>query len=326
MNTYYPIHILVAVPCPPSIRDRFSTQFGSQCHFTFINSSQTIPESLLRHTDVIIGEPDEPDLLKAPRLKCLQLTWAGADKYARMKRLPSHLTITNASGAFGIIISEYVIGTIIALYRSFSVYSHHQAAHTWLPSDNCGTIYKKTVLILGTGDIGSSLAHRLKAFDTSIIGFRRHPNHRALPGFDEVIGSDQLDLKLKTADIVVGCLPNTSETIGLFDEKRLRLMKKEALLINVGRGSLIKNDALLHVLKEGHLKGVALDVSEIEPLPKASPLWDLPNVFITPHIAGPSFGGNTDVEQAIWNLCFENIERFLAGQVLNHIVDLRQGY
>lgn len=143
---------------------------------------------------------------------------------------------------------------------------------------------------------------------------------------DEVIGSDQLDLKLKTADIVVGCLPNTSETIGLFDEKRLRLMKKEALLINVGRGSLIKNDALLHVLKEGHLKGVALDVSEIEPLPKASPLWDLPNVFITPHIAGPSFGGNTDVEQAIWNLCFENIERFLAGQVLNHIVDLRQGY
>ena len=113
MNTYYPIHILVAVPCPPSIRDRFSTQFGSQCHFTFINSSQTIPESLLRHTDVIIGEPDEPDLLKAPRLKWLQLTWAGADKYARMKRLPSHLTITNASGAFGIIISEYVIGTII---------------------------------------------------------------------------------------------------------------------------------------------------------------------------------------------------------------------
>ena len=98
MNTYYPIHILVAVPCPPSIRDRFSTQFGSQCHFTFINSSQTIPESLLRHTDVIIGEPDEPDLLKAPRLKWLQLTWAGADKYARMKRLPSHLTITNASG------------------------------------------------------------------------------------------------------------------------------------------------------------------------------------------------------------------------------------
>ena len=74
MNTYYPIHILVAVPCPPSIRDRFSTQFGSQCHFTFINSSQTIPESLLRHTDVIIGEPDEPDLLKAPRLKWLQLT------------------------------------------------------------------------------------------------------------------------------------------------------------------------------------------------------------------------------------------------------------
>ena len=72
MNTYYPIHILVAVPCPPSIRDRFSTQFGSQCHFTFINSSQTIPESLLRHTDVIIGEPDEPDLLKAPRLKWLQ--------------------------------------------------------------------------------------------------------------------------------------------------------------------------------------------------------------------------------------------------------------
>ena len=149
MNTYYPIHILVAVPCPPSIRDRFSTQFGSQCHFTFINSSQTIPESLLRHTDVIIGEPDEPDLLKAPRLKWLQLTWAGADKYARMKRLPSHLTITNASGAFGIIISEYVIGIYYCTcIDSFSVYSHHQQLTLGFHLTIVARFTKKTVLIL----------------------------------------------------------------------------------------------------------------------------------------------------------------------------------
>ena len=326
MHLFDKINVLITVPCSSPIRAQLAARFDTRCQFAFIDSSQNIPESLLHSANVIIGEPDESDIVKAPHLKWIQLTWAGADKYTRMKHLPKQLTITNASGAFGTIISEYVVGAIIALYRSFPNYYRNQQQHLWMKSDSSDTISGKKVLILGTGDIGSGLAHRLKAFGTHIIGLRRNPKANALPDFDEIYGLSQLDVMLKKADIVVGCLPNTSETSGLFDEQRLRLMKKDALLINVGRGSLIKNDALVQVLKAGHLKGVALDVSEIEPLPENSPLWDMPNVCITPHIAGPSFGGNSDVENTIWNLCMQNLERFLDGEILEHVVDLKQGY
>lgn len=326
MNSFAQINILITVPCCPHIRAQLAARFDTRCQFTFIDSSQNIPEALLRSADVIIGEPDESDILKAAQLKWLQLTWAGADKYTHMKHLPEQLTITNASGAFGTIISEYVIGAIIALYRSFPDYYRNQQQHLWMKSDSSDTIYGKTVLILGTGDIGTGLAHRLKAFGTHIIGLRRNPKANALPDFDEIHVLSRLDDMLKKADIVVGCLPNTTETAGLLDERRLRLMKKDALLINVGRGSLIKNADLIRVLKDGNLKGVALDVSEIEPLPENSPLWDMPNVFITPHIAGPSFGGNSDVENAIWDICMGNLERFLDGKKLEHVVDLKQGY
>lgn len=326
MHLFNKINVLITVPCSSPIRAQLTARFDTRCQFTFIDSSKNIPESLLHSANVIIGEPDEADIIKATQLKWLQLTWAGADKYTRMKHLPEPLTITNASGAFGTIISEYVIGAIIALYRSFPDYYRNQQQHLWMESDSSDTIYGKTVLILGTGDIGMRLAHRLKAFGTHIIGLRRNPKASAIPDFDEIHGLSQLDDMLKKADIVVGCLPNTSETSGLLDEQQLRLMKKDALLINVGRGSLIKNDALVQVLKVGHLKGVALDVSEIEPLPEDSPLWDMPNVFITPHIAGPSFGGNSDVENTIWNICMQNLERFLSGETLEHVVDLKQGY
>ena len=327
MHLLNKINVLITVPCSSPIRAQLTARFDTQCQFAFIDSSKNIPESLLHFANVIIGEPNEADIIKATQLKWLQLTWAGADKYTRMKHLPEQLTITNASGAFGTIISEYVIGAIIALYRSLPDYYRNQQQHLWMESDSSDTIYGKTVLILGTGDIGTRLAHRLKAFGTHIIGLRRNPKASAIPDFDEIHGLSQLDDMLKKADIVVGGVCQiASETSGLLDEQRLRLMKKDALLINVGRGSLIKNDALVQVLKAGHLKGVALDVSEIEPLPEDSPLWDMPNVFITPHIAGPSFGGNSDVENTIWNICMQNLERFLNGETLEHVVDLKQGY
>ena len=326
MHSFNKINVLITVPCCSDIRTRLASRFDIQCQFTFLESGQNIPEPLLHSADVIIGEPDEADILKTTQLKWLQLTWAGADKYTRMKHLSEHLTITNASGAFGIIISEYVVGAIIALYRSFPQYGQNQRHHLWQKDVSSDTICGKTVLILGTGDIGTRLAHRLKAFDTHIIGLRRNPIASVLPDFDEVHGLCQLDDMLKKADIVVGCLPHTPETAGLLDERRLHLMKKDALLINVGRGSLIKNNDLIHVLKSGRLKGVVLDVSEIEPMPTDSQLWDMPNVFVTPHIAGPSFGGNSDVENTIWNICIQNLERFLNSEPLEHVVNLKDGY
>lgn len=142
--------------------------------------------------------------------------------------------------------------------------------------------------------------------------------------FDEVYDLTALDQQLQKADIVIGCLrehrkqrPSELRT-AVFHEK-------DAILVNVGRGSLIPTEDLIRVLEEGHLKGAVLDVFETEPLPETSPLWNMENVLITPHIAGPSFGGNAEVQDMIWNICMENMERYLNGKIKN-IVRLKDGY
>lgn len=169
----------------------------------------------------------------------------------------------------------------------------------------------------------------MKAFETHVTGIKRTavPEHlQQMKEFDEVYDLTALDQQLQKADIVIGCLPGTPETKGLLNYERLYSMKKDAILVNVGRGSLIPTEDLIRVLEEGHLKGAVLDVFETEPLPETSPLWNMENVLITPHIAGPSFGGNAEVQDMIWNICMENLERYLNGKKLKNIVRLKDGY
>ena len=275
----------------------------------------------------MIGEPEESELRKAENLHWIQLTWAGADKYTKMKIFPETITLTNASGAFGKIISEYVIGNIIALYRGLPVYWKNKQECLWVQNRSSDTIYGKNVLILGTGDIGKNIAHRMQAFETHVTGIKRtavSEHSQQLKDFDEVYDLTALDQQLQKADIVIADVP--LETKGLPNYDRLHSMKKDAVLINVGRGSLIPTEDLIRALQEDHLKGAVLDVFETEPLPETSLLWNMENVLITPHIAGPSFGGNAEVQDMIWNICMENLERYLNGKELKNIVRLNEGY
>ena len=325
-NTAKKIKVLIKPQCDVEIRNRFITKFGEKCEFVFAENETG---DSITTAEVVIGEPEEPELQKAGKLRWVQLTWAGADKYTKMKTFPTGVTLTNASGAFGKIISEYVIGNIIALYRGFPVYWKNKKERLWVQNRSSDTIYGKNVLILGTGDIGRNIAHRIKAFETNVTGIKRtavseHPGQ--LKDFDQIYDLTALDLQLQKADIVIGCLPGTLETKGLLNYDRLHSMKKEAILVNIGRGSLIPTEDLIRVLEEDRLKGVVLDVFETEPLPETSPLWNMENVFITPHIAGPSFGGNAEVQDMIWNICMENMERYLNGEKLKNIVRMMEGY
>ena len=320
------IQVLIKPQCNAEIQNQFATKFGDQCEFTF-QGKET--EDAIATAEVVIGEPEEEEILKAENLRWIQLTWAGADKYTKMKAFPTGVILTNASGAFGKIISEYVIGNIIALYRELPNYWKNKQNHLWVQNRSSETIYGKNILILGTGDIGRNIAHRMKAFETHVTGIKRTavPEHlQQMKEFDEVYDLTALDQQLQKADIVIGCLPGTSETKGLLNYERLYSMKKDAILVNVGRGSLIPTEDLIRVLEEGHLKGAVLDVFETEPLPETSPLWNMENVLITPHIAGPSFGGNAEVQDMIWNICMENMERYLNGKKLKNIVRLKAGY
>lgn len=268
--------------------------------------------------EIIIGQP--PEDMSGVRL--LQSTNAGVEKL--LAGIPEGVIITNATGAFGEVISEYIIGGILALCRDLFQYREQQRRHIWRDIPHGLLLCGRNALILGCGDIGASTAEKLRAFGMNVTGIRRSP--APTRGFDRVFGMDMLDELLPEADLLICCLPHTPGTAGLLSESRIALMKRGAVLVNVGRGSLLDEAALVNALKSGRLSGAVLDVFAQEPLPESSPLWDMENVLITPHVSGPSFGHFPEVERRIAGICADNISRFLAGKPLVNVVDRSRGY
>ena len=317
--------ILVKVSTDEEIREEFLECFSNRAEIIFCDGE--ISESDLKTATVIVGEPDENELSLAENLKLLQLTWAGADKFLKMKNFTQSTTLATASGAFGEVISEYVIGGILALYRDFHFYIKNQQNHIWQKRETVETISGKTVLVLGTGDIGRTTAKKLKTLGVKeIFGIRRKSKEDFLENFDEIFDIVELETLLPKADIVVCCLPETNATIGVLNEEMLSLMKENSVLVNVGRGSLIVTSDLIEILKQNKIKGAVLDVFESEPIPQGSEIWDMENVIITPHIAGPSFSGDEATKDKIWKICFENIESYLCGGTLKNVVDFDREY
>ena len=277
------------------------------------SGTETVPGA-----EIIVGQPPE-DLSGA---KLLQSTNAGVEKL--LSRIPEDVIITNVTGAFGVVVSEYIIGGVLALSRRLFRYREQQRRHIWqeIPDENL--LYGKNALILGCGDIGTATAEKLRAFGMNITGIRRSP--APTHGFDRVFGMDMLGELLPETDLLICCLPHTPETIGLLSASRIALVKRGALLVNVGRGSLIDESALISALENGRLSGAVIDVFALEPLPESSPLWDIKNVLITPHISGPSFGHFPEVERRIAGICADNISRYLSGNPLVNVIDRSGGY
>lgn len=313
-------NILVLVHADDAVRERLRA-FGG-CNIIFADKCG-VTEEVVRVADAMIGEPTPEQLRSAESLGWLQLTWAGADRYTAMPELAESVTLTNASGAFGEIISEYVLGAAISHFRRFAEYGKLQRLHRW--QKLCGSsLSGKRALILGKGDIGTCVARRMRMFGVHTVGVNRRGGGSG--DFHELHSVRALDSLIGTADIIVGCLPGTPETAGLITPARLALMRKDSLLINVGRGSLVSCDNLAAALSAGRPGGAVIDVADTEPIPDDSPIWDMENVMITPHIAGPSFGGDASTTEKIWDICEENIRRFLDGRELLHKVDRALGY
>lgn len=275
--------------------------------------------------EVIIGFPPIPRLAAATNLKWLQIPWSGADGYADHPDFPKHVTLTNATGAFGRPIAEYAFAAVFSLMRRFHQYRdrQHDAQWQWLGDEMTPT--GKHVLILGAGDIGTNVAALFKKFDCKATGVRRVV--RDCPAnFDTVITLEQAEDVLPEADIVICCMPDTPLTRGWLSRPRLEKLKSTAILVNVGRGSLIDHDALADILQAGKIFGAALDVTSPEPLPAEHPLWKCPNAMITPHISGNTFKGLKDKEEFFFRVCRENLALYLQGQPLKNQVDLSTGY
>ncbi len=269
----------------------------------------------------------KPDLLHrvlaaAPHLRWHQTLSAGVNHILTPTYLQRDITLTNGAGTFAIPIAEFVLTYILFHAKNLSLLLQLQAEHTWqrsieLPMQEvCG----KTLLILGAGHIGQEIAQRAHAFGMRIWGARRHP--QPTPGFEQVVGMDEWKTLLPAADYVVLATPLTPETKGMINAETLRLMRPTSYLINIARGAVVEEAALLTALQEGWIAGAGLDTFLVEPLPAESPFWSLPNVFVTPHCSGFS----PQIAERAIGLFLDNFNRYRTGEPLRNVVDKTLGY
>ncbi|MBQ6798369.1 MAG: D-2-hydroxyacid dehydrogenase, partial [Oscillospiraceae bacterium] len=298
-----PIPALITGRMPDYLMEKVATE-----GYDFRHVEDPSDEELAR-AEVIVGFPSVPRLAAAKNLKWLQIPWSGADGYADHPDFPQHVLLTNATGAFGRPIAEYAFAAVFTLMRRFHLYRDNQNARVWQRMGDEMSPTGKHVLILGAGDIGSNAAALFKLLGCRITGVRRVV--REVPqNFDRMVTLEEAEAVLPEADIVICALPNTPLTRGWFDARRLSLLKKTAVFVNVGRGTLVDHGALARLLEEGKILGAAMDVTDPEPLPAEHPLWGCKNALITPHVSGQTFLGLRDKEEFFFSLCKENLERY----------------
>lgn len=269
-----------------------------------------------------------PEEFKSARkLSWVHTAAAGVGRNLFPEMVASEVVLTNSSGVHAIPISEHVIGLLLSLSRKLNVAMKLQAERKWREelivdeNDLPGEISGKTMGVIGVGAIGGAVAERAKALGMRVLGIKRDTK-KPVPRVDELFPPEQVDRLLEQSDVVVIAAPLTEETRGLISEARLRKMKRTAFLINIARGRIIVQEALIKALKEGWIKGAGLDVFEEEPLPEASELWDLPNAVLTPHVAGAT----PEYWPRVAKLFAENLRRFLDGKELVNVVNKKLGY
>lgn len=207
--------------------------------------------------------------------------------------------------------------------KNLARYIEVQRNHDFTNLGGVNTVSISKVLSVGMGDIGSNFAQKMHALGAEVYGVRRSV-HDTPDYVKKMYTMDNMDEILPECDIVALSLPETAETIHLFDEERLRKMKKGAILINVGRGTAIVTDALYKIMKEEYLSGACLDVTDPEPLPRNHPLWNTKHVYITPHISG-RFNAQVTFDKVL-NIFYTNLMNYLEKKPLDHIVDKKLGY
>ncbi|MDR1128873.1 MAG: D-2-hydroxyacid dehydrogenase [Treponema sp.] len=283
-------------------------------------------EKVLDRIEIAFGDIPFELVPKMPGLKWLQLWSAGADilqAIPELKTLPFRMTTT--SGIHGQQIAEHVFGLILARARKMDRVFRNQGGHIWdkPKMGEMSTLRGKAMLILGYGAVGEKVALAALAFGMKVTGLRRRAAEVSADGLGvTVMPAARLYEALGQADYVVNILPHTAETEHSFGKKEFDSLRPQAVYVSVGRGKTTCETALVEALKSGGLAAALLDVTETEPLPKDSPLWDLENALITPHYAG----FHEDYNALAMEVALDNLGRYFRGETLRNLVDKGAGY
>ena len=291
----------------------------------FDNEEELLKSEDYANVEIVFGEPERSTIYSMKNLRWIQMTWAGANKYTSVPDFPDHIVLTSASGAYGCVISEYIVSGILALYKNLFSYRAQMKSGGWNRIEGEETLEGKRVLILGTGNIGQETAKKLRCFGAYTVGICRTPGNKPL-SFDEIYTIDSVDTQLQSADVVIIALPGTAETQGMFDAERIKKMKANVILVNVGRGFVVNTDELTNALQNGLLRGAVLDVTDPEPLPEKHPLRSMENVLLTPHISGIGWGENKFTRKRILDIFCENLKRDKNNEPKKNIIDFSKGY
>ncbi|MGH2560731.1 MAG: D-2-hydroxyacid dehydrogenase [Thermomicrobiales bacterium] len=315
--------LVISAPLSDEAIDHLRQRFAD---VQFVRANAESMHHELADADAVVAWGLSPaDLAAAPKVRWLQTVGAGVDGVLSPELLASDIVVTNNSGVHSHNMAEHVFALMLAFARRLPFLLRGQIAHEW--RDEAGRrgvfeLHGQTLLLVGLGDIAQATAKRAEAFGMTVNAVRRRPDLPVPPHVSTMYGIDRLPEALPLADHVVSTLPLTSRTRGLFDTDTLAHMKPSAFLYNLGRGPVIDSAALITSLKKGGLAGAGLDVTDPEPLPGDSPLWDMENVIITAHTSGST--------PKYWSRALpileENIARFRDGRPLINVVDRVEGY
>ncbi len=317
------VKVLVAFP----LDEKYMAQIREISGVDVVRATE--PDEILKEiedAEVLFSNKITPEQFsRAKKLRWIQSPFVGVDSLLIEEVKKSDVVVTCARGIHASQSSDHVFALILAFARKLPELLEDQRRKVWkvrhpIPFEPLDELKGKTLGIIGLGTIGREIARKGKCFGMRVIGVKRNPSE--VEYVDEVYGMDGMEKVLKESDYLVLCTPLTPETTNLIGREELRNMKRTAYLINIARGEVVDEDALITALKERWIAGAALDVARTEPLPETSELWELDNVIITPHVAG-STPYYWERATAIF---VENLRRFLRGEELINVVDKEKGY
>jgi len=314
-------NILCVLPVEQRHKDKLE-KAAAGCPIIY-SSPDKVSDEQIAAANVILGCVDAKRVKASENLELFQLNTAGTDPYIVPGVLHEKTVLCNATGAYSKAVAEHALASLFMMHKKLHLYRDAQRQNKWTDFGTVTSISDFTVLVVGLGDIGCHFARLVKALGACVIGVKRRSS--AKPDcVDELYTQDKLEELLPRADVIFNILPGTGGTHHLYTEEYFRLMKDSAIFLNCGRGGAVASEVLYKAVSEGMIASAAVDVTEIEPLPADSPLWQLDNLLITPHVSGYYHLPHTF--ECIVDIAAENLAHYFAGEGLRNVVDFATGY